>query len=314
MSEAAPFYAEIADAPEGASVYWCETQDKTRIRAAVWRGGTRGTVVLYTGRTEYIEKYGQVIHRLLDMGFCVATLDWRGQGLSDRPDGSTALGHVEDFQLYQLDMIAAGQALEAQNLPKPNILFAHSMGGCIGLRSLMLDLDFQAAVFSAPMWGLGLSPPMRIAAKIISRAADFLGRGKKHPPGSGPDFYTQVTEFDDNTLTSDPRQFARFQAHLSAHPELGLGGPSMTWLNAAFSELKALHMMKMPTLPVLTFLGGDEDIVDPDAVKSLMPKFPNGELVLCDGARHEIWMETPEIQAKVWEKTEAFLSAIAPKT
>jgi len=45
-----------------------------------------------------------------------------------------------------------------------------------------------------------------------------------------------------------------------------------------------------------------------------MPKFPNGELVICDGAKHEIWMETPDIQAKVWEKTDAFLSAIAPKT
>lgn len=314
MSQTAPFYTELAGAPEGASVYWCETEDKTRIRAAVWRGGTRGTAVLYTGRTEYIEKYGEVITRLLAMGFCVATLDWRGQGLSDRPDGSTELGHVENFQLYQLDMIAAGQALEARDLPKPNILFGHSMGGCIGLRSLMLDLDFQAAVFSAPMWGLGLSAPMRIAAKVISSTADFLGRGKKHPPGSGPEFYAQVTEFKDNTLTSDPDQFARLQAHLAQHPELGLGGPSMTWLNSAFAELHELHAMPMPKIPVLTFLGSDEDIVDPKAVHALMPKFPNGELVICENAKHEIWMEKPEIQVKVWEKTEAFLSKLAPTT
>ena len=50
----------------------------------------RGTVVLLTGRGEFIEKYAtEVVGELLERGFAVVALDWRGQGLSDRPLPST---------------------------------------------------------------------------------------------------------------------------------------------------------------------------------------------------------------------------------
>ena len=38
------------------------------------------------------------------MGFAVATLDWRGQGLSDRPLEDPLLGHVENFATYESDL------------------------------------------------------------------------------------------------------------------------------------------------------------------------------------------------------------------
>ena len=44
----------------------------------------KGTVCIFPGRTEFIEKYFEVVRDLRARGFAVAVLDWRGQGLSDR--------------------------------------------------------------------------------------------------------------------------------------------------------------------------------------------------------------------------------------
>jgi len=312
VSTDAPFFADIADAPDGASVFWCETPDKTRIRGAIWRGGSRGTILLLTGRTEYIEKYGPVVARLTAMGFCVLTLDWRGQGLSDRPPSDATLGHVEAFKDYQSDLNTVLAAPEAADLPGPRVLFGHSMGGCIGLRALLNHPDITAGVFSGPMWGIRMSSLSRFGAKFLIGLTGLLGTDTRHTPGTGKGFYAQETGFDENLLTSDRDQLDRLRAHLTAHPELGLGGPSIKWLSAAFEEMAALQAGPKPTIPVLTFLGSDEKIVDPETTKSYMPKLAHGELVICEGARHEIWMESDAIQGPVWDKITAFLATHAP--
>ena len=69
--------------PKGAVVDWLGASDGTRFRVARWcpPDATRGTVVVLPGRTEFIEKYFEVIDSLLKRGFCAAALDWRGQGL-----------------------------------------------------------------------------------------------------------------------------------------------------------------------------------------------------------------------------------------
>ena len=73
--------------PEGARAGYFTTPDKIRIRYAVFpktAGAARGTVCLVQGRTEYIEKYFETVADFQKRGFAVATLDWRGQGGSDR--------------------------------------------------------------------------------------------------------------------------------------------------------------------------------------------------------------------------------------
>ena len=65
MTPDAPFHADVAEAPEGAEAYWIVAADGTRLRAVAWRGGTAGTAVIFPGRTEFAEKYGRVVRRLL---------------------------------------------------------------------------------------------------------------------------------------------------------------------------------------------------------------------------------------------------------
>jgi lysophospholipase len=90
---------------------------------------------------------------------------------------------------------------------------------------------------------------------------------------------------------------------LRAHPDLGLGGPSVPWVNHAMREMNALHAMDSPLTPCLTFLGTEEAIVDPRRIKSRMPRWSNGELVMLQNGRHEVMIEVPEIREAVYAKT-----------
>jgi lysophospholipase len=72
-------------APPGAVEEDISAADGVRLRTARWTPSSAiGTVVVLGGRGEFIEKYFEVISELLARGFAVATMDWRGQGGSER--------------------------------------------------------------------------------------------------------------------------------------------------------------------------------------------------------------------------------------
>ena len=77
------------------------------VRAAHWvPPAARGTVLVCTGRSEFIEKYFDVVRDLLGRGFAVVAFDWRGQGLSTRALRNRRKGHVGDFSEYHADLQA----------------------------------------------------------------------------------------------------------------------------------------------------------------------------------------------------------------
>ncbi|MEL7258902.1 MAG: alpha/beta hydrolase, partial [Pseudomonadota bacterium] len=87
----------MAEGPEGGVAYWITATDGVRLRLGVWPGnseGISGTVFLFPGRTEYVEKYGKTSIDLSRAGLHVAVIDWRGQGLADRVASDPILGHV----------------------------------------------------------------------------------------------------------------------------------------------------------------------------------------------------------------------------
>src|SRR4051794_35919267 len=72
-----------------------QAPDGAPLRYARWTppgGGRAGTVVFFQGRTEFIEKNIYAYKDLLEDGYDVWTLDWRGQGLSHRPLSGTDKG------------------------------------------------------------------------------------------------------------------------------------------------------------------------------------------------------------------------------
>ncbi len=309
-SKPAPLYLDILqDAPEG-HAFWVHTADRKRLRAAIFPGGTRGTVLLFPGRTEFIEKFDNVIARLVRMGFSVAVHDWRGQGLSDRPFGNTDLGHVLNFSEYHRDVAALLATPEYQTLPGPRVLFSHSMGGLLALRALINGLDVKAAVFSSPMWGFDIKIWLRPPAYFLTQAARLFRFGHIHAPGGDRQFYPLKQGFDGNLLTNDAGEFQRYRQKLQIHPELGLGGGSLRWLREAMDEMARLRHAELPTLPILAFMAENEGIVSNASTRQFVNAMANAELVVVAGARHEGWLEIPATRAWIWQETAKFLAGV----
>ena len=307
---AAPFFAEVAEGPQDGAAYWLTAGDGVRIRVALWHGGARnGTVFLLPGRTEYVEKYGRSAEVLAAAGYATLSVDWRGQGLADRVCKDRMVGHVGDFAEYQLDMAALVEFAVGRGLPQPFYLLAHSMGGCIGLRSLMAGLPFKAAAFSAPMWGILMADWMRPLARVLSTASRWLAFDQRYAPGTGPVTYVTSVPFVGNTLTRDAEMWDYMRRQALAHPELSLGGPSLGWLKAAMEECGALRAMASPACPVVCALGSQERVVDVRPVHERMGRWPGGRLDLYEGAEHEVLMERPATREAFLRRAVALFAA-----
>lgn len=313
----APWHATPGGAPRPDAADYIES-DGLRLRVAAWRGGGRGTVLLLPGRTEYLEKYAPFAAELTGRGFSVASLDWRGQGLSDRDPDALRLGHVDAFGDYQQDL-AALDRWQAEKLGEagPRLLIAHSMGGCIGLRALLdgaLSDDGarpDAAVFSAPMWGLALPRAAQGPARLLARLASRFGFAHRRARGSASEkTYVLDEPFDGNALVSDPAVWTRFRKEAAARPELTLGSPTFGWIDAAFREMRALERAGPLPVPSLLLLGEEEAVVSPAAIRARAAA-PDAALAAFPQARHEPLMETPAtpLGRSVRDALDAFIDA-----
>ncbi|MCB1333965.1 MAG: alpha/beta hydrolase [Roseivivax sp.] len=299
----APYHAELAEGPDGAHAVWAQADDGVRLRFGIFPAQkARGTVLLFPGRTEYIEKYGRTATDLVAEGYSVLIVDWRGQGLADRLTSNPRVGHVGTFLDYQIDVDTAVAAAEALKLPKPWHLVAHSMGGAIGLRALLRHLPVESAVFTGPMWGIRFSAVVRPAAWALSWSGTRSGLGHFAVPGTKPESYVATQPFEDNVLTTDPEMFEMMRRQAVAEPQFQLGGPSLQWLNEALAECLALSHLPSPDLRCLTFVGQQERIVDVARIRARMAAWPKGMLLSVPRAEHEVLMEGPAVRRCVTEQ------------
>lgn len=298
----APLHTDIYPGPEPSAAYWADTPDGKRIRLGVWSPeGARGTVLIFPGRTEYIEKYGVAAAAFAERGLASIAIDWRGQGLADRLIDDPLVGHVDHFTDYQKDVAALMRAARNLNLPRPYFLVAHSMGGCIGLRAVIEGLAVQAAAFTGPMWGIHIAPHMRLPAQLLSTFMPKINQGHRMPPGSSREPYVLSAPFEDNMLTTDPAMFQMMRDQSLAYPEVQLGGPSYVWLREALAETKHLAQRAAPSLPCITYVGTNERIVDVPRIHARMEGWKGGQLREVEGAEHEILMERDTIRNPVYD-------------
>ncbi len=300
---AAPFHAGLARGPDGGTAHWVMATDGVRLRIVHWPGGLRGTVLIFPGRTEPAEKYGPTAAELVSGGFACLAIDWRGQGLSDRAFADPMVGHVGDFAEYQRDVDAMLDLVATLGSPGPYYVLAHSMGGAIALRTLIrLPGQFRAAAFSAPMWGIRMSPAMRPVARIVGMAAGWFGQSHRYAPTTTGTAYLVTQPFQGNVLTHDPYMYAWMRDQVVEAPGLQLGGPSIGWLTAAMRECAALAALPSPGLPVICALGTAEAVVDPVPIHARMAQWGTGQLDLYPGAAHEVPMEVPAVRRRFHQR------------
>src|SRR5581483_8693632 len=114
-----------------------KTPDGVALRFARWAPppGRKGTVCIFPGRAEFIEKYFETVRDLRARGFAVAALDSRGQGLAQRALGNRRKGYVRRFSDYRVDLHTFINQVVLPDCPSPVFALAHSMGASVLLMS-----------------------------------------------------------------------------------------------------------------------------------------------------------------------------------
>jgi lysophospholipase len=306
--------------PSGAHTGYFKGHDGLRLRFARWRptrGPQRGTVCLFQGRGEYIEKYFEVVADLRRRGFTVATLDWRGQGGSERLLYNSRKGHVKSFADYDRDLAAFMTEIVLPDCQPPFVALAHSMGGHILLRQAVIaDSWFERMVLSAPMIAIA-SGQLRYPApvpRIYVETMCALGLGRLYAPG-GSDDALEMEEFDGNDLTCDPERYARNMMVIEAAPRLGVGSPTIRWLRSALRSIARLTAPEYPSqvkVPLLLFAAGMDSVVSTTHIEEFALRLKVGSHVLIPQSRHEILQETDEVRKDFWAAFDAYLGVDAP--
>jgi lysophospholipase len=299
-------------APPGAVAEWLTLADGVNLRTARWilpASEAHGTVVLIQGRTEFIEKYFEVVGELLARGLSVITFDWRGQGLSTRAFPETLKGHVADFSEFDADLAAVMSKIVHEHGTKPYHALAHSMGGNVLLRYLHDNPhEFERAVLTAPMLAIKTAPYPEWVARSLAVGSAMAGGRNAFVFGGAAQSPLELT-FETNGVTSDVRRFERFMSCLKAEPKLALGAPTFGWLEAAF---RSMHLVASEDFaqaietPVLLIGAAHDQIVVPGADLMLIKRIKRGMYVMLK-AEHEIMMESDEIRRAFWACFDPFV-------
>jgi lysophospholipase len=297
--------------PDGALTGTLRTPDGVALRFARWAPppGRKGTVCLFQGRAEFIEKYFECVRELQSRGFAVATLDWRGQGLSDRALADTRKGHVRNFDEYAIDLTTFMREVVLPDCPPPLFALGHSMGASVLLRSVWQGQRwFDRIVLSTPMIALPGFRSKRMA-RLTARVISLAGFGAAYVPG-GDGTILSMSPFTGNPLTSDPVRHARVAAILEAEPALGLGSPTVAWADAAYRAIREFAEPTYPTSirqPLLLIASGRDEIVSTPAIENFATQLRAGSHLIIAGAKHELIMEQDRYRAQFWAAFDAFV-------
>lgn len=271
--------------------------------------GRKGTVCIFQGRAEFIEKYYEMARELRSRGFAVATLDWRGQGLSQRALRDPKKGHVRSFREYDTDLQTFMSEIVLPDCPPPFYAIGHSMGASILIRAASRGHRwFDRMVLCAPLVALAPQSFTRFAKPTV-KILTALGMGRRYVPGGGPQVVASQS-FVGNILTSDPVRHARVAAVLEAEPALGLGSPTNAWASAAFSmmgEFERAGYAGKIRQPMLLIAAGRDATVSTAAIEDFAGRLRAGSHLIIAGSRHEMMMETDRYRAQFFAAFDAFV-------
>jgi lysophospholipase len=297
--------------PDNFVTDYLKTPDGIAIRYARWQppAGRRGTVCIFQGRGEWIEKYFETVRDLRARGFAVATFDWRGQGLSDRMLKDRHKGYVRSFSDYDTDLETFMREIVLPDCPPPLFALGHSTGATILIRAAHRGHRwFDRMVLIAPLIGLAGAGATPTASTIV-RALRLAGFGSIYVPGAAA-AATETRPFATNIVTSDPVRYARNAAVLAAEPMLAIGRPTVAWVDAAFRAMRTMSERSYPARirqPILIVSAGLDVVVSNAAIEEFATYLRTGSHLEVVGSKHELLMEQDRYRSQFWAAFDAFV-------
>jgi lysophospholipase len=307
------FETENNPAPAGLQAGYFKSADGFQLRYALCKNtaemSRQGTVILLHGRNEAFEKYYETIGDLNQRGFCVATMDWRGQGGSFRMLKDAERGYVRTFADYHSDFEIFLKTIVLPDCPPPFYILAHSTGALIALQSHeALQSRIRRMVLVSPFLGLARSifsdRQLRPLAILLALAGFGTRYAGKVPLQLSPESFAR------NPLSHDQARYLRNAMITREQPQLGIAGPTIQWLA---QTLRAIHSLDTPyfyekfSIPTLFIVPGADRVVDGKAAIRLASKLPSASVITIDGAYHELLQESDFYREQVWAAFDAFI-------
>jgi alpha-beta hydrolase superfamily lysophospholipase len=248
-------------------------------------------LLLVHGLAEHSGRYGNLVDYFVPRGYALYGLDHRGHG---RSQGRR--GYVEQFSYFVDDLKTFHDIVQSRHPSLPVFMFAHSMGGTIGLSyALQYQETLAGLVLSAPglRTGESVSPLLITAGKVIARLLPSMG----------------LTTLDSSAISRDPAVVAAYEndplvyrGKISAR----LGHELIRTMEGFTGRVSRLH------LPLLILHGSADRLIDPDGSRWLYERAGSQDktLQLYRGYYHEMHNE-PEYR-RVLADVQSWIAARLP--
>ena len=291
------------------------------VKSAMVDGKPTGVVVLVTGFRESTERYYERIKEHQARGEVVYTMDWRGQGGSQRyhadmPQRPGAQGYEHDCA--DLDQFVTQIAkIDEKHPGVTKTLYAHSMGGNIAMRYLHdYPGRFDNAVITSPMLGINTGRFPKWFARAAARMIKAAG-AHHYLPGEGDWSEEKRLNQVKKPLLNMRTMRQSLQDHFYRHfPDLRMGGATAGWFVAATKSTRVLRNPKYLAAiktPMMLVAGALDDTVDPSAITRAARHLPNATLHYYSRVGHSPWMESDRTRADLWSKVDDFLAGRTPQ-
>ena len=255
------------------------------------------SVVIFTGLSEFCEKYLGLISFLSNHDMEVLIFDWPGLGLSGAYGNPPTTSHTDGFD----DLLQAGcDAIDKSGwADKRFFVIGHSMGGHLAFRIAGLKkYQIAGTMVLSPMMLPQVTPsiPIFILASIIS----ICGFKERIIPYTDQNTLLKTRKFNpQNPLSRNRENIDKIIGLINENPSLARSGVSFGWLSSAFFSCFKTTMrssfLKNIKLPVLILIGSGDKLVSINAIRKSVKYLSNSQLVSFNEAKHELYIEMPHI-------------------
>jgi len=266
---------------------------------------TRPPIVVSPGRTEFIDKYTEVVFDLHNQGYTVWLIDHRGQGGSDRLLPDSHMGHVSEGRAL------AHCAGSFDGRCHRCTLCTATPRRPAGRSALFADAGYPCGSTACTGVAIGVA---KLVQAIVDRRAN-----KAHAYVLGGTGYEEVPFTKGkkaNALTSCEQRLDYLNQQYEENPEWQLGSPTNWWLLEAYAAMEAIEAdVAALKVPVEILVSGADRIVSNKGVAKFVKasaELPSAKVhaeYFAD-AEHELLLEVDEIRLPAMNHLLDFMESV----
>lgn len=299
------------------------TKDQAKIRIGFWPAGDnqrqsmRQNIILLTGRASFMERYDEVIQKLVEQHYNVWSFDWRGQGLSSRILEDPYKSHIDSYETYLKDL---DQFITQIVQPKSDEIYmgmAQSMGAHIILRYLEdYKNNLSGVILISPMLDILTGRYPRFLVQLLANFCTNFGWSEHFLFGNHQ--HDAILESAENNYYT--RNIIRYQKVLDLQKNYLnalVGKPTYGWLQATLTSIKLLanpDKLSKINIPICFIESGADRIVDNRLIPYVMKFLKLSFHKIYPQARHQIFLENDETIHEFWKDFQSFSDYVDTKT